>query len=174
MAAHDDGSISKELPWPPAADVHRLMAGELSLASRLGHTALLLAALAGASVAAALLATEVNLPGRTRIALTALILIGLSWTVFATWVLTRRRVLFAAHRIVAARMAVTFAAMFALGALALGRWGGTGRTWFAAAGVGVVMCAVAAGMLVQAHRRFDELLRRRRELERQLGERGTR
>ena len=40
---------------------------------------------------------------------------------------------------------------------------------YVAAGCGLVMLAVAVGLLVRAGRRFDSLVVRRRQLERELG-----
>ncbi len=157
---------------PSAADVRRLVAAELSLPSRLGHTMLLVVSLGGAGVTGALLATEPALPLRTSIALAAMVAVGLSWAAFATWVLTRRRVLLAEHRVVAARMATGFTALFTLGAWGIGRWGEFGRGADAAVAVGLVMLAVAVSVLVRARRRFHELSRRRAELERRLADRG--
>jgi hypothetical protein len=162
-------SSRAEAPRPSAAEIRRLLATELSLASRLGYTALLLVSIAGAGITGALLLTEPGLPARTQIALAILVGIAVSWAVFATWVLTRRRVLLAGPRVVASRMAVVFTTVFTLGAWALGQWGGTGRTWYSAVAVGLAMLAVAAVLLVQARRRFDDLSRRRVALERQLG-----
>jgi hypothetical protein len=154
---------------PTAADIQRLLGAQLSLPSRLGHTALLLTSLGAAGVVGALLATETGLPPRTRIAMAVLVAIGLSWAGFAAWVLARRRVLLAGHRVVAARMAIGFSSVFALGAWATGAWGGAGRPAYAAGGVGLVMLAVAVALHHRARRRVDELSRRRAELERRLG-----
>ena len=160
---------------PSVADVQRLLAAELGLPSRLGHTLLLLAALGGAGVTGALLLTEPALPLRTRVALAAMVAVGLSWAAFAGWVLARRRVLLAAHRVVAGRLALAFTAVYTLGALGMGWWGGAGRAGYAAAAVGSAMLAVAAAMYLRARRRVAELSGRRAELERRLGgERGTR
>jgi hypothetical protein len=97
-----------------------------------------------------------------------MVAIGLAWVAYAVWVLTRRRVLLAGHRIVAARMAVAFTTIFAAGSLALGIWGPAGRAAYGAAGTGAVMLAVAIAMLLSARRRFDALMQRRNALEREL------
>jgi hypothetical protein len=157
---------------PSADDVRRLLAAELSLPSRLGHTLLLLASLGGTGVVGALLLTEPALPARTRAAMALMAAIGLSWAAFAAWVLARRRVLLAAHHVVAARMAVAFTTLFTLGALGAAWWGGAGRVGYAAAGVGGAMLAAAVAMHARARRRVAELTRRRAALERRLGELG--
>jgi hypothetical protein len=150
-----------------AAAVRQLVDTELSLPSRLGHVALLLAALGMTVIIVSLWLTEPALPVRTHVAFGVMTAIGLSWSAFAIWVLTNRRVLFARERIVAGRMAVTFAAVFTAGALII-----TAATKaaaaFIAAGTGVVMVAVAIVILRRAHRVSAQLMARRDALERQL------
>lgn len=153
------------VPKVSVDEMQRLIHGELSLPSRLGHTALLLAALAVTVVVASLWLTEPSLPVRTQAAFGGMVAIGLAWVAYAAWVLTRRRVLLAGHRVIAARMAVTFTTVFVLGSAALGIWSTVGRAAFAAAGLGALMLLVAVGMLVSARRRFAELMERRRVLE---------
>ena len=97
-----------------------------------------------------------------------MVVIGSSWVVFALWVLTHRRVLFARHSIVAGRMAVTFTSLFVLGALLLGFTSGRPEPYKAAA-VGLLMLGAAVGVLVRAHRAFARLTERRTALERELG-----
>ena len=160
-------------PRPSAAEIRRLVAGELALPSRLGYTLLLLASLAMTVVIGALLATEPALPLRTRVAMWVMVGIGLAWAALATWVLSRRRVLLAEHRVVAGRMAVAFTTLFVLGALATSWWGGTGRTGYAAASVGLVMLGAATALWLQARRRHAALSSRRAEIERQMGRAGA-
>jgi hypothetical protein len=155
-------------PKLSVAEMQRLIAGELSLPARLGYTALLLVALAMTAVIASLWLTEPSLPFRTQTAFAVMIGIGLSWVAYATWVLTRRRVLLAGHRIIAARMAIAFTTIFAAGSLALALWSPAGPAAYGAAGTGAVMLAVAVAMLLSARRRFDALMQRRHELEREL------
>lgn len=139
----------------------------LSTRARLGHVALLLAATGMSILIAALLVTEPALPLRTYLSFAALLAMGACWIGYAVWVLMNRHTLLANHRIVAARMAVTFAAVFALGAFALGFTTGSRAMYFAAA-LGGGMFALAVGLLLRAHRRFRELQARRRVLEREL------
>ena len=162
-------STLAESSYPTAAPaLQRLTDAELSLRSRLGYVALLLAALMMTGVISALWLTEPELPARTHLAFAAMIVIGSSWVVFALWVLTHRRVLLATHRIVAGRMAVTFTALFVLGSLAAGyRTGGPAA--YAAAVLGLVMLAGAVTMLILAHRKFRRLTELRMALERAVG-----
>jgi hypothetical protein len=153
---------------PSVAEVKRLLHGQLSVPSRLGYTLLLLAALSMVGVVGALLATETRLPPRTRLAMAVMIGIGLSWAGFASWVLRRRRVLFAEDRVVAARLAVAFTAIFAFGSLGMTLWAGVGRPGYAALAVAIAMLGVAVALLRRARRRAVALSRRRAELEHQL------
>ena len=153
-----------------SAAVRRRLTAELALPSRLGHTALLLAGLAMAALAAAHLVTEPGLPMRTRVAFGAIGAAGIAWAGYALWVLARRRVLFARHRVVAARMAVAFTATFTAGALLAGLQSGRTAGALAAAAAGAVMLAAAVTVLVRAGRRVRELTRRQREIETALAE----
>ncbi len=153
--------------------LQHLMDSELSLRPRIAHVLLLLASLCMTAVVVSLWATEPVLPLRTQIAFAVMTVIGFSWASYALWVLTYRRVLFAGHRILAGRMAVTFTAVFALGALLLGVTVG-GTAPFAAAGLGLVMVGVAVVLLRQAHVAFARLTERRQALERELGGRPLR
>lgn len=153
-------------PIPDAAAIQALIRREVRFPSRLGYTALLVAGLLMAGVTAALLATETGLPSRTRIAFGALTVIGLAWSVFAGWVLARRRVLFAAHRVAGAAMALLFTGLFTLGAVLAGRVPDMGDGWIAAAIVGAAMFVAAGVLLVRARSQRTALVRRRTELER--------
>jgi hypothetical protein len=158
--------VGEQRPANPAT-LHALLDTELSLRSRLGYVALLLAALMMTSVIASFWMTEPALPARTQVAFAAMVVIGLSWVGFALWVLTHRRVLLAPHSVVAGRMAVTCTGAFVIGALVLGYAEGS-RGAFAAAAMGVGMLGAAAALLVRAHHRLDRLAERRRELDREL------
>jgi hypothetical protein len=136
----------------------------ISFRSRAGHLALLLASAGMVTVIAALLATEPALPLRTMIAFGALLAIGLAWIVYAVWVLTTRRTLLANHRVVAGSIATAAAAIFTGGAILLGLMLQMRAAW-AAAGMGMVLLAVAAALLLRARRQYRALLARRRELE---------
>jgi hypothetical protein len=154
-----------DVPKVSAQQIHRLLNAELSLPSRLGYTTLLLVSLAATSVIASLWFTEPSLPARTRIAFAVMVVIGLSWVTYSIWVLSKRRVLLAGHRIIAARMAIAFSTLFAAGSLALGVWGSVGRAAYGAAATGAVMLAIAIALLLHARTQFAQLMARRRALE---------
>ena len=164
MTGTDSSSLS-------TAHLHRLLDTELSRPSRLGHVALLLVSMAMTVVVMSLWLTEPALPARTRVAFGAMTVIGLSWMVFAGWVLTTRRVLLGRDSVVAGRLAVTFTAVFVAGALLVGYSAG-GKAPFAAAGIGVGLLGVAIALLVRARRRVARLTARRDALERELGRNG--
>ena len=116
-------------------DLVQLTRHALSTRARLGHVALLLAALAMSVLLLALLATEPAIPMRTRIAFAVMLAMSLSWTGYAIWVLKNRWTLLANHRIIAGKMAVAFTAIFTIAALAIGF--STGKSaGFLAAGMG--------------------------------------
>jgi membrane associated rhomboid family serine protease len=161
------------IPTPPSSladDLRQLTARELSLPSRLRYVGLLLAASTMTAMVTALLLTEPALPKRTSIALGVAALIGVTWMVFAIWVLTRKRVLLGSHRIVAGRLAITFSTVFVIGAVFVG-FATSSNAAFAAAAMGALMLAVAMTMLIRARRRFAELSTRRDELEGRVGRR---
>lgn len=163
-------STSGRAPGVSAADVRRRLAADLALPSRLGYTALLLAGLAAATVAAALLLTEEGLPTRTRFAFGVIALAGVGWAAFSLWVLARRRVLFALHRVIATRMAVAFTTVFTLGALLAGFENGWAAGALSASAVGTVMLGAALVLHARARRQVRDLMRRRDELERRLAD----
>ena len=157
---------------PPAAlasELRRLTVLELSRSARMGYVCLLLGASTMTAIVSALLLTEPALPRHTAIAFAVMAAIGLSWVGFAVWVLTRRRILLGKDRLVASRMAVAFTGVFVIGCLAVGTVTGAASA-FAAMTIGLLMAGVAAWMVIRARRQFEQLTRRRQELERRLGE----
>jgi hypothetical protein len=152
-------------PTVSAEQVRARMTTELSLPSRVGHTALLLASLAGVALMAALLLTEAALPPRTQLAMTGLLLVCAAWSVFAWWVLQRRRVLYAQHHVIAARMAIGFSLLFTAVSMILGMQRGSGAGWVIAPLTGIVMLVVGLFRLRAGRQRVAVLERRRVELE---------
>jgi hypothetical protein len=159
-------------PRPSADELRQRLAAELALPSRVGYTALLLAGLAAATTTGSLLATEPDLPARIQLAFAVVAGGGLAWAAFAARVLARRRVLFASHRVIAARMGVTFSGVFTAGAL--GVWLAGSRQEpgaLAAAAIGATMLSAAVVVLLGARRRVADIAARKREIERLLEER---
>src|SRR4051794_5920989 len=155
----NDVKISNEMKIA-IRDIQDRAARELALPARLGYTALLVAALAVAGLTGSLLATEASLPVRTQAAFGASVAIGLAWAGLAAWVLVKKRVLFANHRIYAARMATAFSGVFLAGAVLL-----RARVGIGAVATAAVMFGLACAALVVAHRRYAQLVARRRALE---------
>ena len=163
---------SIEVPSTLTADLRRLTETELSIPSRLRYVGLLLASAAMTAVTGSLWLTEPGLPARTRIAFAVMVLLGLAWTAFAAWVLTRKRILLAPHRIVAGRLSVAACSVFTLGALAVGV--STSKpAALLAAGTGAAMLGLAVFLLRRAHRAFALLTERRAALAQDLGRSGA-
>ena len=142
--------------------VQKRIRDELSMGSRLGYTALAVTSLGVSGVVTSLLMTEPALPLRTQAAFAVIALGGLAWTAFAVWVLARRRVLLAKHRVAASTLAVVLAAIFLTGAIAL-----RDRAGLLAIVVNAAMLAFAAIWAVRARRRVAALNSRRRALDAQ-------
>lgn len=164
---------SLESPRTSIADIQQLAAAQLSVRSRLGYILLLVMSLTIAAAVGSLWATEALLPARTHAAFAAIVGMALTWSVFATWVLSRRRILFGTDRVLAAKIGLAFSALATVGMFSVGYWGGVGRSAYLGALVNVGLCTVAAVLLVRARRRLEALLRRRKELERHLGRTST-
>jgi len=133
-------------------DMQSRMRSELSTGSRLGHTAVGVAGLGMAALALSLLATEPVLPVRTQAAFVVIALGGLGWTVFAVWVLTRRRVLLATHHVAASALATVLSAVFLTGAIVLRAQAG-----MLAIVLNAALLAFAIGWLLRARRRVAGL-----------------
>ena len=154
-------------PMPPTLGseaTRQWVRSELSMRSRLSYVLLLLLASGGLVVVGSLWLTEPSLPLRTQIAFGGLCGICLAWVCFCGWVLTRRKVLYAKHQIVSARMAVAFCVLFILGSLAVG-FSQQNPGGYLAAAVGVGWLGLAIVLLVWAERRHAALLDLRRTLE---------
>jgi uncharacterized membrane protein SirB2 len=140
---------------------------ELALPSRLGHTLLLVAGIGMGCLFALLLVSEPALPLRTRVAFIGGLGIAILWTAFAAWVLRHRRVLYARHRVIAARLAIAVAAAATVGAVAVVRQGALG---YAAVWTSAVLLLAAVLVHQQAMGRVAALERRRDALARALAQ----
>jgi len=148
---------------PSVADVQRLAAIGLSVRARIGYVTLLMASVLVATAVGSLWATEPALPLRTRAALGVITLMAVGWSVFAGWVLRTRRVLFGRDRVIAARLALTFSTVAALGMAALGYWGARGDAMYYAALVNAGFAMAAWVLLRRARRHVERLTARRRD-----------
>lgn len=145
-----------------ADDLISRLSGPLSLRRRVVTTVALLGGLLGAALVGLLWLTEPNLPGRTQLAFGVLVLVGLGWAGYGTWVLTRRTPLFALDRVIAGWLAVVATVLLVVLTVVVAvTRGGVG---FAAYAVVALLVAVAVGNLVRARALRAALLRRKREL----------
>ena len=138
---------------------------ELSTAKRLGYLLLLMMTLTAACLIGTLWITEqAPFPLRTHVAFGLLTFINLAWSVLFGWIVTRRKVLFAQHRVIAGWMALAFCALFLIVGLVVAA---IRMNTTALAFVGVVgMCQLLLAIVVlkRARHRRRELLARRDEL----------
>jgi hypothetical protein len=146
--------------------LERLTEQALSPMQRYGYLVLVLGAATMSTVLAALLLTEPNLPLRTTIAISVLLVIAIAWLVFGLRVLSGRLPLLADRDVIAARMAVMFTATYTAGAMAFGHFAGA-RAMTMAAWFGMVMLVVAIALLIRATRRYAALQIMRERLERE-------
>lgn len=98
-------------------EVIKRLEAPLSLRRRVGYVTVALAGLLGSGIVGLLWATEPGLPPRTEVAFAVLVAIGLAWTVFGAWAVTRRAPLFARDRVVAGWLGVAAWLLFTAGAL---------------------------------------------------------
>jgi hypothetical protein len=152
------------------AAAQRRLLSELSQGSRPGMLLLLLAAAFGTVAVASLMLTEDGLPARTRIAFALLTFLGAAWTTFFGWAFSRKKLLFAYHRVVAGRLAVGACSLFTAGALLLAAVEpGLRATGLSAAALGALLLGAAFLLLRTARRRHRDLLALRDLLEARLG-----
>jgi hypothetical protein len=147
-----------------ADDMLDRLSGPLSRRRRLAQAFALVAGLAGAAFVGLLWATEPDLPGRTQAAFAGLTAVGLAWTVYGAWGLTRRTPLFALDRVVAAWMALGATILLTAGAATLRANDPDGSILPTVVAALLVVASVAD--LVLARSRRAALLRRRDALAR--------
>jgi hypothetical protein len=154
-------------PGRSPASVLAALDTELSRRDRLRYVLVLLASLTVSSLVGTLWATEPGLPLRTHLAFGGLVTLGVGWMAVTGYVLSRRRPLYAADRVLATGMAV-------VATVVVGTASTTVAVLRAGAITGVTVGAVTAtlaGAAIVLHRRArtwrSTLLDRRRELEHQ-------
>ena len=151
--------------------VQEMARRELSMVTRIGYLLLLMFTLLGAGLISTLWLTEPGpLPQRTQVAFGLLIVINLSWSVLFGWVLTRRKVLFAIHSVIAGWMAVAFCSVFLLLGLTIGFMRMNATMSILVGAVGMVQLFIAIMMLKRSQHRRRELLARRHLLTGALSE----
>lgn len=128
----------------------------LSSPARYFHVAVLVLALIMCSLLGALLVTETDLPGRTQLAFSAMLALGMGWAVYAGWALASRCTLLVYQQVVAGWMAV----------------GGTGAFFVCSAAaafagsstLALIAMVIAGTMLAGALAILGRALRKKREL----------
>ncbi|MEX2169177.1 MAG: hypothetical protein WD851_07690 [Pirellulales bacterium] len=156
-------------PTLDADVVRRAMHKELSTAARVGYTLLLLVGFTGAGLVGSLWLTEPNpLPPQTHLTFGLLAIINLSWVVFAAWVLTQRKVLYAKQSVISGWMAVVFCIAFLLIGCAIAYERANTNGLIAIGVVATAQFIVAIALLRRAKLRRNVLLARRDVLLKQL------
>jgi hypothetical protein len=138
---------------------------ELSTPKRLGYLMLLMLTLAAACLIGTLWITEpAPLPLRTNVAFGLLTSINLAWSGLFGWIVTRRKILFAQHRVIAGWMALAFCALFLIVGVVIAAIR-MNTTALAFVGVmGTCQLLLASLVLKRARDRQRQLLIRRDEL----------
>jgi hypothetical protein len=153
--------------------IQEMVRKELSTQTRIGYLLLLMLTLMAAGLLATLWLTEPGpLPMRTHFALAGLVAINLAWSALFGWIVSRRKVLFAMHNVIAGWMAVAFCSLFLLFGLTVGLLKLNVAAIVAVALVGGIQLFIAIAILLRALRRRRYLLVRRDELNGMLGQHG--
>lgn len=155
-------------PGRSPAGVLAALDGELARRDRIRYVLVLLASLTVTSLVGTLWATEPDLPLRTHLAFGGLVTLGLGWMAVTGYVLSRRRPLYAADRVLATGMAVVATSVVGAGSttIAVLRAGALTSVTVGAAATTLAGAAVVLHLRARAWRRT--LLDRRRELEHAL------
>lgn len=106
-------------PGGSPEEVLAVLDRELSRSDRLRYLTVGLASLVVTAVTGSLWVTEPSLPLRTHLAFAGIVVLGTAWMVIAVYVLTRRRPLYAADRVLATGMAVVAIATGGIGTIVL-------------------------------------------------------
>jgi hypothetical protein len=157
------------------AQVQEMLRRELSTPTRIGYLLLLMLTLTAAGLVGTLWLTEHGpLPMRTHLAFAVLVTINLAWSALFAWIVTRRKVLFALHSVIAGWMAVAFCGLFFVAGLIIAIMKMNVTAIIAVGLVAGVQLYIAIAMLRRARRRRNQLLSRRGELTGMLGVIATR
>jgi hypothetical protein len=152
-------------PTLTAEQIRNAIQRELSTGKRVVYVLLMLVTLTAAGLIAALWLTEpVPLPLRTQLVFSILLVINLSWAGFCGWVLVRRQVLFAAHRVIAGWMAVIFCFLFLGTGSAIAYQRASSAAFASIVLLGAIEAGVAIVVLQRALRYRRQLITRRDEL----------
>jgi hypothetical protein len=151
--------------------VQEMVRRELSAPTRIGYLLMFLVTTTAACLIGTLWLTEPEpLPWRTHLALGSLVAINVAWSMLFGWVLTRRKVLFAMHRVMAGWMALLFCGIFLVVGLTIAAMNMNLSALLAIGLIGCAQVAAAIVMLAKARHRRQQLLQRRDELVSMLGQ----
>jgi hypothetical protein len=154
-----------DTPTLTAEQIRLAIQRELSTGKRVVYILLLLVTLTAAGLIGLLWLTEpMPLPLRTQLVFGMLLVINVSWAVFCGWVLVRRQVLFAAHRVIAGWMAVVFCFLFLGMGCAIAYQRANSAAFAAIVMLGLIEAGVAIVVLQRALRYRRQLMDRRDEL----------
>jgi hypothetical protein len=149
--------------------VRQTMHRELSTTARVGYILLLLLGIGGALLIGSLWLTEPRpFPLRTHAAFGMLMTVNLSWAALSAWVLSRRKVLYAQHKVIGGWMAIVFCTAFLLLGMGIAYQRGNTSALLVIVLGGVAQIVVACALLVRAQRQRSALLARRDELCRRI------
>ncbi|MDR7384512.1 hypothetical protein [Promicromonospora iranensis] len=155
--------MTNEEPRASAPEIVAGLHGTLSARARLRAVAILVVGLAGAVFLAALWWTEPGpLPVLTRVAFGLMMVFCLIWAVYGIWLLRSRVPLFATDRVVAAWIGLAASALTSSLLVVMTVQRGSGA--WAVIVVATALVAVAAVLVVRAHRHRAALLRREHAL----------
>ncbi|MEX0705848.1 MAG: hypothetical protein WD041_04450 [Nitriliruptoraceae bacterium] len=158
-----DGS-AHDAPGCSLEEVPAVLDRELSWSGRLRYLTVGLASLVVTAVTGSLWATEPSLPLRTHLAFAGIVVLGTAWMGVAVHVLTRRRPLYAADRVLATGLAVVATSTAAITTTVLVGVRGGAVPGLIAGVVNTAMVAAAAVLHLRARRHRDALLARRDRL----------
>lgn len=153
-------------PGPSTDEVRAVLDRELSWSDRLRYLAVGLASLVVTAVSGLLWATEPSLPLRTHLAFAGIVLLGVAWMAIVVYVLTRRRPLYAADRVLATGMAVVATSAVGIATTVLAGIRGGVLGGLTAGALATAFVVTSAVLHFAARRRRSALLARRRELAR--------
>jgi hypothetical protein len=145
--------------------VQEMVRRELSAPTRIAYLLMFLITTTAALLIGTLWLTEPEpLPIRTHLALGALVAINVAWSTLFGWVLTRRKVLFAMHRVIAGWMALLFCGLFLVVGLTIAAMNMNLPALLAIGLIGCAQVAAAIVVLAKARHRRRQLMTRREEL----------
>jgi hypothetical protein len=145
--------------------VQEMVRRELSTPSRIIYLLFFLVTLTAAALVGTLWLSEPGpLPMRTHVAFGLLAIVNLAWSSLFGWVLARRKVLFAMHRVIAGWMALLFCGVFLLFGLSIALMKVNLTAIVAVGLVGAAQVIAAVVVLRRARHHRGLLLARRDEL----------